>query len=45
MYKCKYCGKEFETGSKLGGHTSNCLLNPNRTTNKGKHYSVNTKRG
>lgn len=28
MYICKYCGKEFETSRKLGGHTSRCSLNP-----------------
>lgn len=28
MYICKYCGKEFETSRKLGGHTSHCSLNP-----------------
>lgn len=27
---CKYCNKEFE-GRGVSGHTSNCLLNPNRT--------------
>jgi uncharacterized Zn-finger protein len=26
---CKYCGKEFETSQKLGGHVSRCKLNPN----------------
>ena len=25
---CKYCGKEFETGVKLGGHVSRCNMNP-----------------
>lgn len=25
---CKYCGKEFETAQKLGGHVSRCKLNP-----------------
>ena len=29
MYKCKYCGKEFEKVSQIGGHTSMCKLNPN----------------
>lgn len=29
MYKCKYCGKEFDSPAKLGGHTSKCKLNPN----------------
>lgn len=27
-YVCKYCGKEFETFQKLGGHVSCCKLNP-----------------
>lgn len=26
---CKYCGKEFENGIKLGGHVSKCKYNPN----------------
>ena len=26
---CKFCGKEFESGKKLGGHTVRCKLNPN----------------
>lgn len=30
MFKCKYCGKEFDKSSQLGGHTTNCKLNPNR---------------
>ena len=25
---CKYCGKEFETSVKLGGHVSRCSMNP-----------------
>ena len=29
MYKCKYCGKEFENKQKLGGHLSHCKYNPN----------------
>lgn len=35
-YICKYCGKEFETSQKLGGHVSKCKLNPNynNTLNK-----------
>lgn len=28
MCKCKYCGKEFETKQKLGGHVNFCKLNP-----------------
>ena len=29
MYKCKYCGQEFDTKQKLGGHTTSCKKNPN----------------
>lgn len=28
MYKCKYCGKEFEKAYQLAAHISNCRLNP-----------------
>ena len=28
MYKCKYCGKEFESKQKLGGHSIRCDNNP-----------------
>ena len=31
---CKYCGKEFETAQKLGGHVSRCSLNPNKNQEK-----------
>ena len=27
MYKCKYCGQEFENPYSLGGHTSRCKKN------------------
>ena len=30
MFKCKYCGKEFESKQKLGGHIIWCKDNPNR---------------
>ena len=33
IYKCKYCGKEFDNRHALAGHTRGCLLNPNRSTN------------
>lgn len=33
-HKCKYCGKEFETGVKLGGHVSRCPMNPNKNQEK-----------
>lgn len=36
MYKCKYCGKEFDKALSLGGHITKCLLNPNRVTNRDK---------
>jgi endogenous inhibitor of DNA gyrase (YacG/DUF329 family) len=26
---CKYCGKQFDTGRKLGGHVVSCKMNPN----------------
>lgn len=26
---CKFCGKEYENGKKLGGHISSCKQNPN----------------
>ena len=29
MYKCKYCGQEFDTKQKLGGHVTSCKKNPN----------------
>lgn len=29
MYKCKYCGKEFEKSHSLAAHISMCKLNPN----------------
>ena len=29
IYKCKYCGKEFDSPTKLGGHISRCKFNPN----------------
>lgn len=29
MYKCKYCGKEFDNARILGGHISRCSKNPN----------------
>ena len=29
MYKCKFCGKEFNSIYGLAGHTSHCKLNPN----------------
>lgn len=34
MYKCKYCGKEFDNKQKLGGHVTRCTLNPNFENNK-----------
>lgn len=34
IYKCQYCGKEFESKQKLGGHISRCKYNENRKQNK-----------
>lgn len=31
---CKFCGKEFDSPSKLGGHVIHCKLNPNFEKNK-----------
>ena len=28
VFKCKFCGKEFDTKQKLAGHTRTCKLNP-----------------
>ena len=33
MFVCKYCGKEFKTAQKLGGHVTHCKLNPNYKKN------------
>ena len=31
IHKCKFCGKQFESGRQLGGHTGGCSKNPNST--------------
>lgn len=41
MHICKYCGKEFETGQKLGGHSIRCELNPNKDKNEQANKSAN----
>jgi very-short-patch-repair endonuclease len=33
MYKCKYCGKEFEKKSQLAGHATHCKKNTNYDKN------------
>ncbi len=35
MGACKFCSKEFK-GQALGGHTTNCLLNPNSAATRAK---------
>lgn len=42
---CKFCGKEFDSGHKLGGHVSCCKDNPNRLqySFSGKKLSQNHK--
>ena len=34
MFKCKFCGKEFEKGVSLGGHSTMCRSNPDRTNGR-----------
>lgn len=34
MYKCEYCGKEFEKLQSLSAHKGHCKLNPNNTEEK-----------
>lgn len=34
MYKCEYCGKEFEKLQGLSAHKGHCKLNPNNTKEK-----------
>lgn len=34
MFKCKFCGKEFEKGYQLGAHTMMCKMNPDSRPNK-----------
>jgi very-short-patch-repair endonuclease len=47
MYKCKFCGREFETKQQLGGHIIWCKANPNKSgkcnfnANPVKHKSYN----
>lgn len=33
MYKCKYCGKEFDNKQKLAGHSTFCKKNPKYNNN------------
>lgn len=43
---CKFCGKEFDDGRKLGGHVIRCKLNPNKITGNGwlgKKHSTETR--
>lgn len=42
MFKCKYCGREFETKQQLGGHTQHCKLNPKFDENKYKEKCINS---
>lgn len=49
-YKCKYCGKVFNSANAIGGHTTYCKENPNREknckicSNAQKTYVSNTHR-
>lgn len=42
MFKCKYCGREFETKEQLGGHMNWCKENPDRKGHSGlkKHEDI-----
>lgn len=40
---CKYCGKEFDSDVKLGGHITKCKNNPNTTNNINKIKSTKHK--
>lgn len=40
MFKCKYCGKEFDTPQKLGGHITCCKFNPNKSKNLPKPKQI-----
>ena len=41
-YICKYCGKVFDNPYKLGGHITNCKLNPHYLKNKENIISSRT---
>lgn len=43
MHKCKYCGNEFDSASKLGGHIIWCKDNPNRSGKS--NFNSNIKNG
>lgn len=36
VHKCRFCGKTFDKGIKLGGHVVYCKSNPNRNENRRK---------
>lgn len=50
-YVCRYCGKEFDTSRKVGGHMINCPNHPNKKEHEeahrqsGKTYSERYARG
>lgn len=44
LHDCRYCGKVFETGQMLGGHTSSCLGNPDRLKKNEAISIANSKR-
>lgn len=43
MYKCKYCGKEFDKPYQIAAHTTMCKLNPNSKPNKIEHNFIDIK--
>lgn len=45
MYKCKYCGQEFQDKYKLSGHVTRCSTNPNNNVDLycphcNKHFTM-----
>lgn len=39
LFKCKFCGKEFDR-KRIGGHTAGCKLNPNYQKNRNGNSNV-----
>ena len=44
MYKCKYCGKEFEKSQSLSAHLGHCEMNPNRKIRSREDISNSAKK-
>ena len=44
LHDCRFCGKIYETGQKLGGHSISCKENPNRLKKNEAISIANSKR-